>query len=325
MPAHRQPKNIPWTGIIIALIGILFCLYASSDGGKSLCVTAGCALNKGFSIAGVSAWHIGAAAFALYVICGLALGKKTALPLAAIYLAGDCLFLLLMGLTLPCVPCLIAGLLFALMLIATGGADSERGRRGKYSLMLGIWGILFVLNLVLAAKEYAAPKPMFGTSEAAIKIYFSPSCPACNEAVARYNNDVLAGTAALYPVAENDQDILIIETMRQKAERGASPKTALAGALAQPIEALPFRFRNLALYWRLWANKAVTFSLGRGQIPLIIYNGLPVLPQQEPHANVNAPLPGMQNMNPPVNPMDIFNTELRNCGGENSAEDCGAP
>lgn len=338
MPAHHQSKSIPWTGIGIAIIGILFCLYLSSEDGKFLCVTSGCALNKTFSIAGISAWLIGAAAFAAYAVCGLVLGRKAARPLATAFLVGDSLFLLLMGMTLPCVPCLIAGSLFALLFAATGDADKYRAGRSGLTPALGIWGILFLLNLLLVFKEFTAPAPMFGSPDAPIKIYFSPSCPACRDAVRRYGKEARSGTAALYPVAEDDRDMLIIESMQNEAARGSSPETALADAMARPAESMPFRFRTLALYWRLWANKAVTFSLGNGQVPLIIYNGLPVL---TPHENgpgvpsesgANAPL--TQEANAPLtranesihaDPMDIFDAELRNCGGQNGTEDCGTP
>lgn len=334
MPIRHKQKNIPWLGIGIAIIGILFCLYSSSNEGKFLCITSGCALNKDFTIAGISAWRVGGVAFAVYVVSSLILGKKAALPLATLYLIGDSFFLLLMGLTLPCVPCLIAGLLFALLFSASNIPDKSRPNREKFPLSLGIWGILFVLNLILVFKEYAEPAPMFGTPEAPIKVYFSPSCPACKDAVSRYAKAAQAGTVALYPVAESDQDMLIIATMQKEADSGASPETALAKALEHPIASLPFRFQTLIQYWRLWANKAMTFSLGNGQVPLIIYNGLPVLNERENRANTplrqaetarNMPLAQETNGNTPANSMDIFNTELRNCGGQTSTEDCATP
>lgn len=324
MPAHRQPKRIPWIGIGISVIGILFCLYASSDGGKLLCMTSGCALNKNFTIAGVSAWNIGAIAFAVHAFCGLILGRKAAFLLASIYLAGDSLFLLLMAFTLPCLPCLVAGLLFALLLMATNQENSPYSRRAKHPLIFWIWGVLFALNLVLLVKEYTEPVPMYGHPAARIKIYFSPSCPACREAVTRYSQDVQNGKAALYPVAENDQDMLTIKTMWLEADKGISPEIALAHALEHPIDTMPFRFGTLILYWRLWANKALTFSLGDGRVPLIIYNGLPILDKQKHQTNEH-PVQDIMNINPNAAPLELFNTDLQNCGGENSAEDCSAP
>ena len=311
MNAYRPSKNIPWRAVATAVLGACFCLYASSSQGKLLCLTSGCILNRDFSLFGISLWHLGCGAFLLYILVALVGGDRPARPFACLFLGADCLFLILMGLTLPCVPCLGAACFFALLFTTSTPAVFPR----KRSLLLGFWMVLFLFNGFFLARNALAPTPLFGTPNAPVKLYFSPSCPACHEAVRRYSTLAQQGKAALYPVAEQESDVPVIAAMEQLAREGISPFETLERAISRPF--VPrFGLSTILLHWRLRANHASVLALGDGRVPLIIQEGLDLTVRS---AEQNEP---SQAHLLPNGGDDLFDLSLSACGGNQNDKDC---
>lgn len=307
MSAYHHPKDIPWRGIILAALGAAFCLYASSAHGLRLCLTAGCQLNRNFTLFGVSAWYWGAAAFCAFSIAALLHGRKAAAVLAALFLGADCVFLLLMALTLPCLPCLGAAIFFLLIFLSCRSAFA---RLSCKSLLPGLWTLLFLSNLLLLAREELSPAPLHGPKDAPVKLYFSPSCPACREALRVYALPIRKETVALYPVAEQTSDLNVIAAFSSEMAKGAPAAEALDYALDHPVSLPDFSVAAIRLSWQTRANQAVVLAHGGGKIPFILQSGIEATPTFRPP-------PSMQ-----PEEENLFDLSLHGCGGN---EECPLP
>lgn len=297
---YRHPKDIPWAGIILAALGAAFCLYASSAHGLRLCLTAGCQLNRNFTLFDISAWYWGAGAFCAFFLTALLWGRRAAAVLAALFLGADSLFLLLMALTLPCVPCMGAAIFFLLIFLACRPAFAHLTCK---SILPGLWALLFLFNLLLLAREEVVPEPVHGPKDAPIKLYFSPSCAACREALRVYALPIQEETVALYPVAEQTSDLNVIAAFSSEMTKGMPAAEALDYALAHPATLPEFSLAAIRLAWQTRSNQAVVLAHTGGRIPLILQSGLGARPS-------SPSLPSAQ----PIEE-ELFDLTLHGCGG----------
>lgn len=242
-----SPKLLQVASEALAFLGGAFCLviFILGRSGEEACFSNGCMLFSDFSLFGISLWTFGGSAF----ICLLLFPK---LMVARFFLACDCVFLALMLMGLPCVNCMIAGTIFFLIFLCLAFPFS-----GKDMALGGIWLMLLVLNMGIFLSEFG---DYAITKESSVRIYFSPSCAVCAEALDAHPS------ATLYPVAENKDDLAVIWTMKELLDRGETPIRALAMAKKAHSDA-PFW-----LGMRLWKNKGRVLESG-GVAPLIISNG----------------------------------------------------
>ena len=213
------------------------------------CFSNGCSLFSDFKIYGLSLWIFGLGAFSTLLVFAN-------WHIAIVFAALDCVFLVLMLFGLPCVNCLLAGLLFLSSFIAITMAD-HRGFDFIDKLVISCWIILCAANLGALSGEYGDYKI---AGESGERLYFSPNCAACAEALKA------SPSAELYPVAENSEDIDIIYAMEKLLENESDYLKALSMAKANPEKA-PFWFE-----WLLWKNKGRVLEFG-GMIPLSIKSG----------------------------------------------------
>lgn len=276
-------KNHPalMTPFFLALLGTAFCVWSALGNDVNICVTTGCALYQDFSIAGLSLWWLGCAAFALLAICAI-LGRQAAgARLAALFVLGDAFLLALMAFTAPCVSCLAAALLFALCYFffrrpqPAPKMDRQREGAGGHSILLWIWLVFFVVNLGQVARSQADVWAILDESgEPRARMFFSPTCTYCAEGINALSGKV---DMAFYPLADNDRDVYRIAKMRGLLDEGMS----LAEALAQcqdadsggPLHSLSPEM--LLLRFRLLRNKAHVFAAGSQGVPFFEYRGLP--------------------------------------------------
>lgn len=263
--------------LLLALLGAAFCVWSASGNALNLCVTTGCSLFQDFTVGGMSMWWIGAAGFAV-----LALLSLSGRPLLGVVCSGvgvlvDVLLLALMLTTSPCVGCLFAALLFALLYLAFRQCNHHRDTPMPRSWLLLLWSLLFIANVGAVVKAEAETWPMYGPENAATRVYFSPSCSACREAVNSLSGRV---NVAFYPLAENAQDIPSIETMIVALAKGDSMAEALAQAVAEktPSETSSesaFSPSRWLLQYRVLRNKAHVLASGAETVPYIEFHGLP--------------------------------------------------
>lgn len=265
--------------LFLALLGTAFCVWSALGNDVNFCVTTGCTLYQDFTVAGISLWWFGTAAFGALAGLSLLGAADWGRILAALALFGDICLLLLMACTAPCVSCLVAALLFALVYFflrrASAPQSRMRGKEQRNSVLLWVWLALFVVNLGAVARSQTDVWPILGESEnAATRMFFSPSCRYCIEGINALSGKV---DVAFYPLAETDADVWKVARMRALLDEGFN----LAQALAQSQNATApsgidsWRPDMLLLRFRLLRNKAHIFAAGSQGVPFFEQRGLP--------------------------------------------------
>ena len=270
MASSLHRSTISWSGVFIALLGAVFCGFQAGLLGESLpCPSAGCYLFRDMTVGGYSLWWAGLAAFSVLALCCLRRLRGMALFLATLGLSFDIALLLFMLGTAPCVSCLGAALLLGLFFLALRRSPDPRQRTRGTSYLFLVWAMLFLANGAAALNESVGEWVLYGAEQTDRRIYFSPSCPACRDALISF-----AGKAAFVPVAERDGDAQAIARMRQALADGLSLEQALAGSFSGP-EPKDSLLQTALMHLRLTRNKARVLSLGFTKVPLIMLNGLP--------------------------------------------------
>ena len=258
---------------LLSLLGAGFTSWSAWGNAIDLCFTAGCTIYQDASIAGISMWWLGTGGFCLLALLSILGRSGLALFVSAVALSLDCLLLLLLAVTAPCVACLIAGTFFALI-YASCRSTAQVKRPLSRSWLLFCWAFLLVANLINVARSEMGTWAMQESAEPNIKFYFSPSCPACQNGIR-----ALTGRAdvSFYAVSKNEQDTLQIAAMKQAVQRGASMAEALGHAQKEPSPAGLRRYAPdmLLLRFALLRNTSYALNAGGGVLPLVEHLGLP--------------------------------------------------
>lgn len=286
-----QQNSPSWGALLFALAGAAYCAVLASPMQESLpCPSSGCFLFKDVSVAGISLWWFGTAAFILLALLCIARYRSAAYVFSALCLAGDCGLLTLMFFTAPCLTCLGAALLFALVFLClrrpVPGRYQTSVQPPRPSYLFLLWGALFIANLGSAANEQLGDWVISGPPDSEYRVYFSPSCPACREAIA-----VFAGRAAFLPVAEREEDYQAIAAMQAALDDGKTITEALAAAFDKPAPFSPVSY--LAMRVKLLRNSGTVLGRGFDKLPLLMINGMP-------QADTSAPSPASAPVSTPV-------------------------
>lgn len=279
MFARHRSQFIPIAGLVSAVIGFTYSLLMSVGvAQETFCLNSGCAIVQDFRVFGISPWWAASVFFALIAILCFVRFRRAARILAMFFLAGDCLFLLLMLFIAPCSSCLIgAVIIFSCWVsLRTNAYSLIVARRIMAGALSAVWLILFMLNLGYAANE-AVPTWKIVESSAEgnkISIYFSPSCPACREAV-----KLFAGRASFYPVAERQDDYPVIADLYNRTKNGIPLSKALDAIITEqksntytaPEESF---WRSMFNKIRIMRNQSSAMHYGNS-LPIIIFEGLP--------------------------------------------------
>lgn len=275
MLRHQMATPLVMPGpLLLSALGAAFCVWSASGNALNLCVTTGCSLFQDFTIGGISMWWFGAVGFALLVLLSLSGRPMLGVAGAGLCVVLDVLLLALMLATAPCVGCLFAALLFALVYLAFRHSNNKRDQHLRRSWLLLLWAALFVANVGAVVKAEADTWPMHGPNDPAVRLFFSPSCSSCREAVNALSGRV---NVAFYPLVENDQDLPAIAVMIAAVDKGDSMAEALAATKNLPAVS------TLGLYapeywllrFRLLCNKAHVLASGSESIPYMEFHGLP--------------------------------------------------
>ena len=278
----------------MAVLAAGFCIWSAFGNEVNLCVTSGCALFQDTSIAGISLWWAGGITFAALAAAALMGAAQLGMVLAGFALLGDIGLLLLMAVTAPCVSCLIVACLFAMIYCGfrqaahrtRSGLPNEKPGR---SALLLIWGLLFIVNVGTALRTQADVWAITDNSqEATVRMFFSPSCPSCQEGIALLSGRV---DVAFYPLAESEIDLHKTARMLRLMDNGASLAEALVKAQDVPAPSVMAATAPdmLLLRLRMLRNKAHVFMAGSQTVPFFEYHGLPSMlkksaKQQPAHA-----------------------------------------
>lgn len=270
---RSQAHSVPWLTLLFALLGLAWCGYmAFPTASPPPCATSGCALFRDTKFAGLSLWGVGGGYFFVLAVLCLRGRQVLARQLSLLALFLDALLLLVMFLTAPCFDCLVVAALIGLGYYSLiGSGEGWFQEASKTSILLPVWFGLFLGNAVLAGNEMLPAHSINGKNKADLRIYFSPTCPACREALTAFGDK-----AVLYPVLEGEGDmapLLRLEAflaakmpMAEAVERSLDP--------AEPVPDLSF-YRRALLELQLVRNKAALMRQGFRALPLIQVNGMP--------------------------------------------------
>lgn len=282
----------------VALAGFLFCLSAALGIADALCVTQGCEVYRAYNIAGISLYWVGAA---LFLVLGLVAlrpgGGRLLVFLTGAAIAGNLVFLTIQFLLWPCVSCLIV----AALLGGFAWCLALRVKSGLRILCL-VWLLLFSANLLSVARDGISPWPVLGENDAEIQVFFSPSCPACRQAVENLlNRPDLIPRSAFYPLAKDGGDRRRVALLSRNLAQGMAPAQAFAFHWnPAPREAGWAQDWHMIL--NLWRNKIHLAGKGATQVPLIV-SSIPVGGGQD-----CAP--------PPLDPCSMFSGDSEICEDE---------
>lgn len=283
-------KTTPATGGgLLALLGALYCLAALLGLGEALCVTNGCSLYQNFSLYGISLWHVGIITFLVLASLSFTGHVALALNLSRLTVAADCFLLVLMSLTSPCLACMGAAIFLVAVFYALYRTHARQNgtKHPSRSRLLAVWLLCLAAALVLTVKELSAPAPWHGPEDASVRIYFSPHCPACLQAVEAAAASPLP--VAYYPVAVSLDEVKVILAMQEDMGHGASLLDSLRKFRADPPQSLSLSLRAFSTLWQILRNRADVLSLGKGSVPLILVNGVPQWGAKTPAAPANTP------------------------------------
>ena len=329
---------------LLALLGAAYCLAAEMGLGEALCVTNGCSLYQNFSLYGISLWHVGIATFLVLAGLGFTGRLSLALNLSRLTVLADCFLLLLMSLTSPCLACMGAAFFLAVVFYSLHRAQAEQHNgKGHYrhSRLLMVWMLFMAAAALLAVKELAAPDPWHGPEDAPVRLYFSPHCPACMQAVEAVTASPLP--VAYYPVAASLDEVKIILAMEEDLGKGVPLAESLRKFRENPPAGLPLGLGALDTLWQILRNRADVLSLGKGSVPLLLINGVPqwgakTATPTAPHATPRTPIDNSPLFDPfspdpartgvlPASPADVetpgipFDFNTNQCD-ETTDEDC---
>ncbi len=274
------PLIMPWP-LVTAILGLVFCAWSAYGNAFQICLSAGCEMSKDMSIGGISLWWFGCAAFATLIILSFSGRPLLGVIVSGLFLVGDAALLILMLMTASCISCLIVAIFFALAYTAFRYAGKGYDTIGRSWLIL-FWWLLFVANLGGVLRENMTPWAMVGSDEPAVNVYFSPTCPACMDALSAMAPNP---TAAFYPVLKKDSEFALVAHMADALAEGKNIQEALVYAQGATDE-LPKQgvFAKALLHLRLLFNESYLLRNGIETVPVIEYKGLPAFLAQKESA-----------------------------------------
>ncbi len=276
-------SQVSKSAAFLCVLGLAFCAWVYTGQAEEACFTAGCQLYQETSLAGVSLWVVGMAAFFLLGVLSLLGFASLACALTFLGIFCDAFLLGLLLFTAPCLFCLVfAFLLFATYLVLRA---SLRLQGKSFSpvrfLVLCVWAFFFTCNVGVVLKS-AAPEWAISENveDANVHMYFSPSCTACRRGIETLSGSV---DVAFFPVAESDWDIVRVARMQEELAKGENMFDALTAAsgVERPGSLELWRPHMVLLRLRLLVNKAHVYTSGGGRVPFFEYRGLPSFLREE--------------------------------------------
>jgi hypothetical protein len=257
--------------ILVSLVGSAFCILAALGLTEALCVTEGCSVFRGSKLLGIDLYWLGATYF-LTLTALLSFQRprgQLSWSLKAALLAGlviDSALLGVQAVTAPCVNCLVVASLLGVTAVLL------LRRQSLLAKVAAIWAVLFVAALTGVFRDQLSPVPAYGSADAAITVFFSPSCPACRLVVQDLaQHPGLQDDLALYAVAKDDGDLIGIHRFHDEMFRSGDLSKALEACFSPADEAgsQPSWSQALAIRAASLRNKSFLARSGVSSVPFV--------------------------------------------------------
>ena len=250
----------PVSGMLL-LFGLLLCLGSAFGLTKALCLTKGCQLYRGYGFLGLSLHIWGAAVFgAALVLLIYRLGfYRRFLHLC---LWAEIILLAWQVIYLPCSECLLVGLIWGLLALL------EMRER----ISVKVWSAVFLMALVLLGKDLLHPWPVYGRADSEVKVYFSPSCKACQGEIEKLLaiEEADLNRVAFFPVALKTSDYERVEIFQSVLNQTLSLDQAFQACWSGAVHA-PVRWPNSVMVrFGLMRNRMILSRMGVNKIPLVV-------------------------------------------------------
>lgn len=254
-----------------SFLGGLYCLL-NAAGAELFCGTRGCEIYAGYGLFGLSFYIYGFAGFLGIFLLTLWYPRRGAHLLLSVAVSltlfFDTLFLIYQSLLWPCSSCHVVALLIGLTAFFAVFGLKLPGRKVLIGTGL-LWSVFFLFVGLAVVKEVAfAPWPIYGSAGAPVKVYFSPTCPACEEAARKILSDPeAANETAFYPVVKNATDeARLARLLRQPGE--TRDGEAILGLFAkEPDQPATLGAREKFL---LFCNKMALARADATTVPMIV-------------------------------------------------------
>ncbi|MEW6657345.1 MAG: hypothetical protein AB1424_01665 [Thermodesulfobacteriota bacterium] len=240
--------------------GLIICLLALFGFSGKFCLTEGCQIYRGYKLWGISLHHVGVAVFALGFYW---LFKRSSAytPYIRLCLWVETALLSFQTFYLPCSECLIIGLIWGLL----GMLTLPRHR------VMKVWVVLFLAASALLVKDLIKPWPVYGSQDAAMKIFFSPSCKHCRETIL----NLMAGghredDVAFFPVALEGDDAGRVARFQQELSESLNLWRAFQACWSSPQPCPLSLLDLLKLHLGLLRNKLTLARLGAKEVPIVL-------------------------------------------------------
>ncbi len=277
----NKTKLLPFFFLALTILFSAWNVFAKET---TFCLTEACQVFDDFTFLGISLW-LYSFVFSMITLNLLSLGKINLVRnLLALALIADSLLLMLMMITAPCFNCLIVACLYALSF----GALYFREKKESMKIIFIVWSLLFIVNVGGLVKNMVSPYSIYvnplhqkkfeNPQNATMRIYFSPSCTSCREIVNLLGSleRTQQGDIAWFPVAENEEDIVLIRQMENYILQGDNLKEALEKTLENPEKATFSNFFvDFIMQCRVLINQSHLNQAGTSRIPFVEYTGLP--------------------------------------------------
>lgn len=249
----------------IAAVGAAYCLVSLGEG-HPLCATSGCEIYANYKLLGFSLYGWGLVAFALLaILAGPGCKPHVKQPLygaLCLALTLDSALLAYQALFWTCLSCLLIAALIGLIALA-GYWNHPYCRTRLYRALAATWFILFsVVSLLVAKEVVSTPWILAGSEEAEARIYFSPTCQACQSVTLDLLDGPDVDKVAFIPVAKSPEDARRIAVVVALGPKGPEAVRRLFQ------EDLPGAGKGM--WWELLRNKMAMASQGITRVPTIV-------------------------------------------------------
>jgi hypothetical protein len=246
---------------LLLLAGMVLCLAASYGFTEALCITEGCRIYQGYSFLGFSLHAWGAAAFGVGLIllrCNMPVYRR----FLHLCLWAEIVLLSIQAVYLPCSECLLVGLIWGLLALLE---IRER-------VSVKIWSAVFLAALVFLGKDLLHPWPVYGRADAAMQVYFSPSCKACRGEIEKLLTGGEAGReqVAFIPVALEADDCQRVYSLQHVLNQTLNLDQAFQACWSKDVQ--------ISMGWRDWLavdlglirNRLILARMGARKVPFVV-------------------------------------------------------